>query len=96
VAICTSFSIIKENLVNDKTNSQTCFKLYVDEFNVRKCTFTIEFCQIVVIVFEIFREYVIHIGALSSWRFQKFIKISCTSTFVWKLYSIICSWQLKI
>jgi len=66
MAICTSLSIIKENLINDKTNSQTCFKLYVDEFNVQNCTFTIEFCQIVVTVFEIFREYVIHIEALSS------------------------------
>jgi hypothetical protein len=66
MAICTSFSIIKGNLVNDKTNFQTCFKLYVDEFNVQNWTFTIEFCYILVIVFEIFREYVIHIGALSS------------------------------
>jgi hypothetical protein len=66
MAICTSFSIIKENLINDKTNPQTYFKLYVDEFNVQNYTFTIEFCQIVVIMFEIFREYVIHIGALSS------------------------------
>jgi hypothetical protein len=52
---------MKENLVNDKTNFQTCFKLYIDEYNVQNCTFTIEFCQIVVIVFEIFRKYVIHI-----------------------------------
>jgi hypothetical protein len=66
MAICTSLSIIKENLINDKTNSQTCFKLYVGEFNFQNCTFTIEFFQIIVIVFEIFREYVIHIGALSS------------------------------
>ncbi len=43
MAICTSLSIIKENLINDKTNSQTCFKLYADEFNVQNCTFTIEF-----------------------------------------------------
>ncbi len=44
MAICTSLSIVKENLVNDKINFQSCFKLYVDEFKVQNCTFTTEFC----------------------------------------------------
>ncbi len=85
IAISTSLNIITENFVNDKTGFQTYFKLYIDEYNVQNCTFTIEFCQIVVIVFETFRKYLIYIRALSSWGFEIFIKISSTSSFVWKV-----------
>jgi hypothetical protein len=66
MTICTSLNIIFKKIVNNKTNSQTCYKLYINEDNVQNYTFTIEFCQIVIIMFEILRKYVIHIKALSS------------------------------